>query len=109
MNTIFQSLKSISNYPVPATTIEEAAEDFGLKPEGEATASVRNGRNFLLAKAKMYDFLAEAPNISQAGISYTFSESEKKRFKAKADAIRSGLGYEDISTGSDYGYQGENL
>ena len=110
MSTIFQSLNSISNYPVPASVIDDAADSFGLNPSDELTKETRNGKSFQLTKAMLYDFLSEAPSVSQGGVTFSFSEYEKKCFKAKADKIRKGLGYEDaVSKGSNYGYQGEDF
>lgn len=109
MSTIFQSLKSISNYPIPSAVIEDTAEDFGLDAQQKSTADIRKGRNYMLAKARVYDFLSDAPNISQSGITYTFSDVEKKSFKAKAESIRESLGETDMSDNNSYGYQGENF
>lgn len=106
MGTISKSLKSLSSYPIPSATIEEVAEGLGLNPSDEVTPGIRNSNNYKLAKAGIYDFLSEAPNISQAGISYSFSNGERKRFKAKADSIRNELDYNNQDT---YGYQGEDL
>lgn len=109
MKTIFQSLKNISNYPIPSTVIEETAEDYGLDAQQESTADIRKGRCYMLAKARIFDFLADAPNVSQSGITYTFSESERKSFRTKAESIRDNLGETDISDNNNYGYQGENF
>lgn len=106
MGTISKSLKSLSSYPIPSATIEEVAEALGLNPSDDITPNIRNSNNYKLAKAGIYDFLSEAPNISQAGISYSFSDGERKRFKAKADSIRSELDYNNQDV---YGYQGEDL
>ena len=101
MGTISNSLRSISNYPIPPAIIEEVAEDSGLNPDELVTPEIR-----MLAKAGIYDFLSEAPNISQAGISYTFSNDERNRFKLKAGSIRKKL---EGSNHGVYGYQGEDL
>lgn len=106
MGTISKSLKSLSSYPIPLATIEEVAEELGLNPSDDVTPSIRNSNKFKLAKAGIYDFLSEAPNISQAGVSYSFSDGERKRFKANADSIRNEL---DYNNQDNYGYQGEDL
>lgn len=106
MGTISKSLKSLSSYPIPSATIEEVAEALGLNPSDDITPSIRNSNNYKLAKAGIYDFLSEAPNISQAGISYSLSDGERKRFKAKADLSRNELDYNNQDY---YGYQGEDL
>lgn len=105
MGNISKSLKSLSSYPIPSATIEEVVEGFGLNPGEEVTPEIRRSKVFMLAKAGIYDFLSEAPNISQAGISYSFSDDDRKRFKSKAESIRSEFG----SSQGVYGYQGEDL
>lgn len=109
MSTIFQSLKSISNYPIPSAIVEDAAEDYGLDAGQNSTVDIRKGKSYMLAKARLYDFLSDAPNISQSGITYTFSDVERKSFKAKAESIRESLDENDISDNNNYGYQGENF
>ena len=106
MGTISNSLRSISNYPIPPAIIEEVAEDSGLNPDELVTPEIRKSKSFMLAKAGIYDFLSEAPNISQAGISYTCSNDERNRFKLKAGSIRKKL---EGSNHGVYGYQGEDL
>lgn len=109
MSTVFQSLKCLSSYPIPSATIENVAEESGLNASDNVTVEVRKSKSFMLTKAGIYDFLSEAPNISQSGISFSFSEDERKRFKTKADSLRRVAGYEDAANQAVYGYQGEDL
>lgn len=108
MGTVIQSLKNLSSYPIPLAIIQEIADGRGLDGNNEATSVVRASGSYKLAKADVYDFLSEAPNISQGGISYNFSENERKRFKFKSIGIHNELGIDSVS-GSTFGYQGEDL
>ncbi|EJX05271.1 hypothetical protein EVA_06627 [gut metagenome] len=107
---VLQALKSISGYPIPATTLQDIAAGCGLDANGEVTEEMRTKAEFKRAKAKVYLYLSEAPNVSQGGISYSFSESERNRFRMRAKSILNSLGETDESlNGQEYGYQGEDL
>jgi hypothetical protein len=106
MMTISNSLRGLTNYPVPSAVFDDAAEEQGLDPNGELTAEVRTCKAFKHAKARIYDFLSEAPNVTQAGISYSFTDEDRKRFRQKAESIRLEVGGSGKGV---FGYQGEDL
>lgn len=106
---VLQSLKSLSSYPIPAATIENVAEGVGLTVTEDATQEVRNGKAFKRAQAQVYLFLSEAPNVSQGGISYSFSDEDRKRFRSRAQNILNEIGEGESSSGVDFGYMGEDL
>lgn len=106
--TILQSLKSLSNYPIPTTTIQNIVEGLGFDVADDVTQELRKSKNFKRAQAQMYLFLAEAPNVSQGGISYSFSDDERKRFRLRADNLLDEVG-DDNNTGVQYGYMGSDL
>jgi hypothetical protein len=106
MGTISNSLKGLTGYPVPQAVFDDAAEEQGLDPNGVMTAEIRGGKAYMRAKARVYDFLSEAPNITQAGISYSYSDEDRKRFRQKAESLRSEA---DGNREGIYGYQGEDL
>ena len=105
--TILESLKSINGYPISANSLTEIAENRGLSIDSEVTADVRGERGFMLAKADVLRWLSVAPNVSQSGVSYSFTAEERRLLKQQADDVYSDLG-EDITDGS-YGYKGEDL
>jgi len=107
--TILQSLRSLSNYPIPSMTIQDIVEGVGLETDETLTAEVRKRKSFLQAKAYIYFFLSEAPDVSQSGISYSFSDEEKKRFKTKGESILDSIGDDGSSLGVEYGYMGSDL
>lgn len=107
MNAL-QSLKSISAYPIPTATLADIAEGAGLAADAELTAEGRNSREYRLALARVYLFLSEAPNVSQGGISYSFSEWERQRMRRKAEELLDALGV-DADGCVPLGYKGEDL
>jgi hypothetical protein len=106
MMTISNSLRGLTNYPVPSAVFDDAAGEQGLDPNAVLTAETRAGKSFKRAKARIYDFLSDAPNITQAGISYSFSDEDRKRFRQKAESLRLEA---DGSGKGVFGYQGEDL
>lgn len=107
---VLQSLKSLSSYPIPTATIEDVAEGAGLQIDATVNMALRKGKEYRLAKAKIYLFLSEAPNVSQGGISYSFTEDDRKRFRAKANNILSEIGESDEDSAlPEFGYKGEDL
>ena len=106
--TILQSLKSMTGYPIPLCTIQNIAEQRGIDIEGEATLEVRATREFRLAKADVLFWLADAPDVSQAGRSYNFTDKQRDNFRRQATEIYEDCG-EELPAGSadSLGYTGE--
>lgn len=106
---VLQSLRSLSSYPIPTATIEDVAEGVGLAIDTEVTQELRKDKRFKRAQARVYIFLSEAPNVSQGGISYSFSEEERRRFRLRAESLLEQIGDATSETGVEYGYKGEDL
>ena len=107
--TIQQSLKSLSAYPIPTTTLQDIAEGCGLSLVGELTPEVRGSKEMKRAKAQIYIYLITAPNISQNGVSFSFTAEERKQFKKMAVGIIKDIGDDTSSLVGKYGYIGENF
>lgn len=105
---ISNAIKAMSCYPIPASTIENIIEEAGLDADADITMEIRAGDRYKRAKALTYAFLAEAPNITQGGISYTFSEVERSRFQKKSNSLLAELG-EDEGSDIPCGYIGEDF
>lgn len=103
-----KALISISSYPIPAPVIENIACAAGLDPGTELDPEVRQSDPFRRATAGVYQYLAEAPNVSQAGITYSFSEDERQRFAQRASNILAELG-DDQDAEVEVGYFGEDF
>lgn len=109
--TVLQSLKSITAYPIPPATLQDIAEGCGLSVDADLTNEMRNTAEFRRAKAQVYVYLVTAPNISQNGVSFSFTSDERKFFRKAAKCLLAEIG-DDISglgLGAKYGYIGENF
>ena len=105
---IIDALKSLNSYPIPTPTVVNITEEAGLTATKEADAETRKSPAFKKAKALVYQYLAEAPNISQGGITYNFGQDERERFAKKATAMLDEIGDEE---GAEFevGYIGEDF
>lgn len=110
MATILESLKSASAYPVPLRTLVETGERRGLTLTAEATQADLRGKSFNLAVADLLLWLSLAPNVSQGGQSYSFSEEQRQRLRNRANSIYDLYGEEDSPLDEPtYGYKGSRL
>lgn len=107
--TILNSLKSLNGYPIPQLSLENIIEEVGLSATQERTPAVRDGAPFKRAKARVYLLLAEAPDVSQGGISYSFSDEDKKHFRSLAQSLLEEVGDDASMFSDDYGWMGEDL
>lgn len=103
------AIKAMSSYPIPAATVENIIDEAGLDADADITREVRASNEFKKAKALTYAFLAEAPNITQGGISYTFNEDERSRFAKKSNSLLAELGEDEAGTDIPCGYIGEDF
>lgn len=107
--TIQQSLKSLTAYPIPPATLQDIAEGCGLSLDTELTQELRSGKEMKRAKARTYAYLIIAPNISQNGVSFSFTAEERKQFKKLAVDLLKEIGDDTSSIGTKYGYVGEDF
>lgn len=105
--TINESLFTLSTYPINPLTIANIVEGLGLDGNESATLAVRNTSAYKRAQAKVYLFLADAPNVTEAGASYSFTEEQRKAFRVKAGDILGKLGEDDETL--QCGYIGEDF
>lgn len=106
--TILEALRSINAYPVPERTLAEISARRGLSIDGEASVDVLTAHEFLLAKADVLVWLSYAPNVSQGGQSYSFSEEQRDRFRQEAAALLEEAG-DGEALNTRYGYKGSRL
>lgn len=109
MTTVAESLRGINAYPVPGRTLATVMTRRGLDGEAEATADVLVSDAYMLAYADVLMWLSKAPNVSQGGQSYSFSEDERKAFRLEAGAIYADLEPDGDLTRIKYGYKGDRL
>lgn len=108
MKTISELLESVNTYPIPANVIEEAAIKHGLELDAEATPETIQDKPYELAKADVYAFLAVAPNLTQNGVSISFSADQREYFLSLSTGIRDKWDYTDAGSGQGFGYMGED-
>lgn len=107
--TNLDALKSVNAYPIPLRTITETAERRNISLAAETSQESLLGRNYLLAKADLLLWLSVAPNISQGGQSFSFTDEQRKDFKRQASAIYDV--YEPTANAgcATFGYKGDRL
>lgn len=106
---IADSLRAINLYPINPLTVANIAEECGLTACDEITASVRASISYKRAKAKVYQYLAEAPNVSEAGANYSFTDAEREAFRRNAQRLLDEIGEEEEDLIGDVGWIGEDL
>jgi len=112
MSTIFESLKSITGYPLPKVVIERIAAEREISLDVETTAEVFASPSFRLAKADIMVWVSFAPNVSQADVDYNLLVTDREALRKKANFIYHELGDGEFLTEDDavkYGYKGEML
>lgn len=109
MATVLETLKGVSAYPVPLRTLVETAELRGLSLEEAATQEIMVGKAYKLAKADMLLWLALAPNITQGGQSFSFTDEQRQQFRNQAKALYDECGEVSAATKPIYGYKGSRL
>lgn len=112
MRTVCELLKSVTNFPVSANTIEALALKRGLDLGATADAEIVKSRAYLLTEADIYRWLYLVANMSQGGQSYNFTSEDKERFKLEANKTYRLFGEDDMvlkETSTKYGYKGSRL
>lgn len=105
--TIRESLLAISNYPIPDAFLESIGEEVGLDMNEELTEASAVPLNRVRARA--YLFLATAPNVSEGGVSISFTATEKAYFLSLARRYAALAGETGLFPGPAYGYKGQNI
>ena len=106
--TISESLKSINDYPIPPYVLKKTAIKNGMSLEDEITSESVISKEYRLMEADVYAFLAGAPDITQNGVSFSFSQEQRDWFISMSNSIKAELGVSDASSGQGYGYMGED-
>jgi hypothetical protein len=111
MATILESLKSISGYPVPDTTISNVATERGLNLADEAAPVALTSPAYCLAKADVLRWVSFAPNVQQGGVSYDLTYSDREQLRKQANAIYGEFGDAAYTPEgkTKFGYKGSRL
>lgn len=107
MITILDTLKAITNYPIPRRVFETAGLAHGLCVNDTATQDIMTCPAYLQVKAAAYDFLSTCPpSISEQGISISFGEGEKREFRRLAKELKAEAEGKPLP---GFGYWGDSL
>ena len=101
----------MSAYPIPLRTLTTVADKRGLQLIAEATQEVLRGKAFNLAVADLLMWLSDAPDVSQGGQDYSFTDEQRKQFRKRANGLYGDYGAQD-ETGTPkpiYGYKGNRI
>lgn len=110
MATILEALKGVNAYPVPLRTLIEFAERRGLDLSAEATKEILDGANYNLVVAELLLWLSFAPDISQGGQSFSFSDEQRVQLRNRANALYKEFDATEAGTPKPiYGYKGNRL
>ena len=105
--TVREALHSISNYPIPDAFLDSVGNEVGLSMNTELSNANTVALN--RAKARAYLFLVTAPNISEGGVSISFTAAEKKYFLSAAKKFADLAGETGLVPAPAYGYKGQNI
>lgn len=106
MATIVESLRALTAYPIPMPTLVSIAEGRGLSPYDTTNNTLPSYRK---AEADVYMWLSNAPDVSQGGQSYSFTDEQRKFFRQQAKAIYEATVEAAASKATIYGYKGTRL
>ena len=107
--TILDELRGINAYPIPCETIQSVCRRRGLDAMQTVTPATTDEDAFKLAKADLLMWLSRAPNVSQGGQSYSFSEDQRREMRNSAGALYDEVGEEGGNTAAVFGYKGSRL
>lgn len=110
MSTVLELLRGLSAYPVPLRAMDGIAVRHGLTLTDEAAAETVAGKAYNLCKAEVLLWLSLAPDISQGGQSYSFTDEQRKQFRIQANALFGQYGDAEADAPKTiYGYKGSRL
>ena len=111
MVTVLESLKGVNAYPIPLRTLTTIADKRGLSLTTEATQEVQKSREYNLAVADLLLWLSVAPDVSQGGQSYSFTDEQRREFRNRANSLYRDFGADDEAGTPKpiYGYKGSRL
>ena len=107
MATVGEMLRGVSPYPIPKSQIEKYSLARGLDIAQVATASVIRSRAYRLTEADLQKWLSKAPSVSESGVSFSFSQSERDSLIREANEVY--LEYGEITQETEFGYIGDSI
>lgn len=109
MKTFLEALKGINSYPIPLRTIHEVAERRGVSLEDNTDAEKLKGKEYNLCRADLLLWLSYAPNITQGGQSYSFTDEQRTDLRNLAQQLYDEFEEDEVVPKTIYGYKGKRL
>lgn len=111
MATYLEALKGVNAYPVPLRTLTGISERHGVVLTDEATRDGMTGKAYNLCVAEVLLWLSFAPDVTQGGQSYSFTDEQRTQLRNRANALFNEFGDEDDAALNKplYGYKGSRL
>ena len=109
MATVLESLQGINAYPIPLRTLVDAAEYRGLDMTVEVSQEIMQTAKYKLAQADLLLWLSLAPDVTQGGQSYSFTDEQRIQFRNRANRLYGECQEESNKPKSIYGYKGSRL
>ena len=111
MMTLLESLSGTNAYPVPLPALRSITVRRGLDLGQMATKEQLDSPEYMRAKADLLMWLSGAPDISQGGQSYSFTDEQRDRFRKQAGQLYGEAeSAEEAGKASPvYGYKGSVL
>ena len=107
--TNLDAFKSVNDYPIPLRTLVETAERRNISLTAEASQESLQSKDFRLAKADLLLWLSLAPDISQGGQTFSFTDEQRKDLKRQASDIYAELEPAKNVGCAKFGYKGDRL
>ena len=104
--TVKEALRGINSYPIPEKALVGIAEKYSLNLDNEATYEILNNKSYNLVYAEILMWLSMAPNITQGGQTYSFSEDQRIQLRAQAKDI---MDMYEQPRKTIFGYKGSRL
>ncbi|MBR6250119.1 MAG: hypothetical protein IKR17_02860 [Bacteroidales bacterium] len=107
--TTLEALRGVNSYPIPLRTLQEVAARRGLSLEAEATTElVTTNAAYNLCIADLLIWLSYAPQVSQGGQSYNFTDAQRLQMRNRAMELVAEFGDEGTPK-VQYGYKGSRF
>lgn len=107
MLSVVEALKAISAYPIPMRAIYTVAGKRDIDLDFGMTTDVIKGKAFNLAKADLLMWLSTAPDISQGGQSFSFTDEQRRMLRNQAQAMYAEFEPDGLAVQKPiYGYKG---
>ena len=108
--TTLEALKSVNSYPIPLRTLEEVAQRRKIAIDDDCTITVIQSNGYNLAYADLLMWLSYAPQITQGGQSYSFTDEQRLQFRKRASELYAEYADEETDAPkARYGYKGSRL